>query len=94
MKIFLSGEVQTNWRDEITKMFKEHEFYNPKVKNYSAKDKKNERKAIKESDLVIIRLKDAGKGTKNEMKYCASMHKPTIIQKDNANIIHALNELK
>ena len=50
MKIFLSGEVRTDWRKEIIKRFKEHEFYNPRKKNWSVKDKKNERKAIKESN--------------------------------------------
>lgn len=92
MKIFLSGEVRTDWRDEIIKTFKQHTFYNPKKKNWSIKDKKNERQAIIESDLVIVRKKKSGKGTKAEIKFCEIIRKRIIICEDNASIIKELRE--
>jgi len=75
VKIFLAGEVRTNWRDEIIKEFKMHEFYNPQVKNYGAEAKKAERQAMLTSDYVIFLLRGHGKGTVTEMKLCDKLKK-------------------
>ena len=75
-RIFLSGEVQTDWRKEIIKLFKDKfEFYDPKVKHYSNKHKIAERTALKQCDFVIILLKGRGKGTVREWMLCKRISK-------------------
>ncbi|MFA5407104.1 MAG: hypothetical protein WC307_07130 [Candidatus Nanoarchaeia archaeon] len=94
MKIFLAGEVRSNWRDELIKEFKEHSFYNPKVKNYSAADKQAERTALKDYDFVIFLLQGHGKGTTAEMKLCEKIDKPHGKFKSVGDIKIFLNRLR
>ncbi len=86
MNIFLSGQVQTKWRDKIIKLFPQYNFYNPKVKKYSRKHKEAEKKVLKESDFVIILLKGRGKGTTREWMWCKRVKKPHKIFKSVVDI--------
>lgn len=69
MKIFLSGQVRTNWRDNVIKAFPTYCFFNPKKEGWTRFDIYDEIAEMYRSDIIVILLDDlAGGGTKGEMK--------------------------
>ena len=52
------------------------------------------RKAIKESDLIIVLRKGCGKGTISEICYCKRIQKPFKSFKTIEEVINYLEELK
>jgi hypothetical protein len=93
MFIFLAGEVQSIWRDELITTFKQHTFFNPKKKNWSRSiDGPKEREAIRKSDLVIALTKGCGKGTRSEILYCHRINKQLVVCKTVEEIINYLSK--
>lgn len=96
MKVFLSGHVRTNWRDEIINTLPKVKFFNPRKQGWTRFDIYNEIAEIYRCDVIAVLLDDtAGKGTFEEMKLAELFGKNVIYGDTPKDIINQLlNKLK
>ena len=92
IRVFLSGQVRTNWRDKVIAAFPRLSFYNPKKKRWNRYDIYNEIAELYRSDIVAILLDGReGRGTKEEMKLAEFFQKKVVI---GASVDDLINEIR